>query len=531
MIDVKHYNVKVAVEPVRRQLSVEGEILLELHSEIGEFAFSLYDGFSIDSVSLDGCRVAAKPQDRSHFEGKGGRTRAWVLSQKLQPGPHRLTLAYSGSLGRLGTVTDTCHVDLVELSDYSGWIPSFNGSSPFTFELEVQVPRAAHEAFSDPVTVVSGRLTEQEITEDMIVTTWESVIADRETALLISPWFRATDLTLAGRDFGCVYSCLLSQAETTDLKGRLQGIYRFMSEHFGAPGIDAPVHIVLSPRFGWGFVRGNLLVCSELVYLTALRGGGHPLVDPFGDIVHEFIHFWWGKTVFEAETAPDGWVTEAVTQYLSAIALRQFSPNGQEFVNLIYDYWAQQVRSVKDPTPIVRTPAASPDMYALWYSKGVWVLKMLTGRIGEDRVMEILRRAYQASVGREVTTEDIKMAAAEVAGGLDQFWYQWLEREDLPELAVRWGPAPDKRRRPTIENGGPQDTVEVEVEFKGEPFELEIPLTIICNEGEVTRIVKTNGRLQAQSFEVPVPGEVLELKVDTSEVLAGEVAATLEMKG
>jgi hypothetical protein len=232
-----------------------------------------------------------------------------------------------------------------------------------------------------------------------------------------------------------------------------------------------------------------------------------------GNMIHELAHSWWGNKV--APLGPGGLLLnegmasfsgmaffEATYGRENTIEQNEFgSPSGSPDAT-IYGYM-QIWRAGKD-VPISQLTSGVGEGYNISQTKGVWVLRMLSDRIGAEHFYAVLR---QISTTRStLTLPDFRKAMVDASDdpGLPAFLAQWLDQPGIPVLVTSW--------RNETKNNKNYAVVSV---FQAQPnnlYTLHIDLKLRTRKGILTRTVDLEGADTHLEFEVP--GEVVGVELD-----------------
>ena len=216
----------------------------------------------------------------------------------------------------------------------------------------------------------------------------------------------------------------------------------FLSEAIGpndkVEGEEGALHLVFTPRYAeGGYVYGSLMTMSEPQYTYLFNYPESRRGYPNYGVAHELAHWWWREQVSVDRASWHDWLMEALAEYWAIRTDERFV--GSEAGEAIYAGYRRRVEAVRDPEPITRVLFTSPNRYDLWYVKGAWILRTLQFVLGGDTFDRAVREFYSAFKGRRAETADFA-AACERAAGEDLGWFfeQWLERGELPQLALSW---------------------------------------------------------------------------------------------
>jgi aminopeptidase N len=233
-----------------------------------------------------------------------------------------------------------------------------------------------------------------------------------------------------------------------------------------------------------------------------------------GNVVHELAHSWWGNKV--TPEGPGGLLLnegmasfsgmsffEATYGRERTIEQNEFgSPTGSPDSTL---YGYMQIWRAERDVPISQLKSGNGDHYNISQTKGVWVLRMLSDRIGPDRFYAALRQIIATHA--TLTLVDFRKTMADAASddaSLPEFFAQWLDHPGIPVLETRWrNQTKDDKTRAIVSI------------FQAQPdnlYTLHIDLKLRTRKGMLTRAVDLQGADTQLEFEVP--DEVVAIELD-----------------
>ena len=158
-----------------------------------------------------------------------------------------------------------------------------------------------------------------------------------------------------------------------------------------------------------------------------------------GLVAHEFVHQWFGDYV----TCKDWshlWLNEGFAVYYEK--LYDGHKNGRD--SMLYGFYltAQGIlRDRSNEKPIVwrHYDDAGEQFDYRAYSKGAWVLRMLSAELGEDLLRKCIKTYLERHALSSVTTPDLVSVVEELSGrSLDRFFDQWVYHAGFPKLTVSY---------------------------------------------------------------------------------------------
>jgi hypothetical protein len=238
-----------------------------------------------------------------------------------------------------------------------------------------------------------------------------------------------------------------------------------------------------------------------------------------GNLVHELAHSWWGNKVSPSgpggSLLNEGMASFSGMAFLENISGRERTIEGSEFGSstgspdaTVYGYM-QIWRAGKD-TAISQLKTGVGDHYNIAQSKGVWVLRMLSDRIGQERFYATLRQIIANDPTLTLATFRKAMeSAAPEDQGLPQFLGQWLDQPGIPILEARW--------RNETKDDKVRALVSIFQAQAGDPYTFQIDLKLRTRKGVLTRRVEIRG-IESR-FEMDVPDELVGVELDPSHKL------------
>jgi hypothetical protein len=228
--------------------------------------------------------------------------------------------------------------------------------------------------------------------------------------------------------------------------------------------------------FGQGWP--GLVYLSTLVFLpqsTQERAGFSVLAQeeareliPF----HEVAHQWWGNVAGSAEYR-DGWIQEAMANYLALMYADSKRPGDQRLKNWLDRY---RIALTTKPSGVALTPdsagplnfgwrllsSKAPNAYeTVTYGKGAWVIHMLremlvdpTAADPDARFRELLKTILSEHYFAPLSTADFQRAIEkqmtpsmdlEGTRSMDWFFDQWVRSTGIPHYSVEFQVKPHDR--------------------------------------------------------------------------------------
>lgn len=190
------------------------------------------------------------------------------------------------------------------------------------------------------------------------------------------------------------------------------------------------------PIFGGGMEHASVVSMDETLFR-----------DPHGarsTAFHELAHHWSGNLV-RIRTWNDFWLSEGVTEYLTARAIG--AEDGAEAMKGVYREYLSASLSADRRNPHAVRPA-DPEIDvleifdAISYQKGALVMRMLERVVGEEKLTTFLRGWFDRHAFGAVTTADFERELSEASGvDLARFFSDFVYTGYHPEVRVRFAEA------------------------------------------------------------------------------------------
>jgi aminopeptidase N len=283
-----------------------------------------------------------------------------------------------------------------------------------------------------------------------------------------------------------------------DLSYPTRQALEFFSESIGPYAYEKLAN-VQSASVGGGMEAATAIFYGE----DWVRGLRSPRLRDI--VVHEIAHQWWGNAVTEADWN-DVWLSEGFATYFTLL-FREHAYGRDDFVRGLQES-RREVLEFDGKEPDYRVVHENlGDMSQVTtdqtYQKGAWVLHMLRGLVGDEAFWLGIRAYYAEFSNRNATTEDFRRAMEGASGrDLSRFFRQWLERGGIPRIESGF------RRE------GANLVIELRQTQKGEPFELEIPVSIELDEGSAPRVERIRITEREARASFPLEQEPRALALD-----------------
>ena len=191
--------------------------------------------------------------------------------------------------------------------------------------------------------------------------------------------------------------------------------------------------------------------------MCTLITGGKKYGSLFGTTAHELAHTWFQQILATNESKHE-WMDEGFTSFISDLAENQIMERGKDnpFEGAYRGYMALATSGMEEPLSTQADRYSSNRAYGISaYSKGEVFLSQLGYIIGQDKLMQTLRRYYNDFKFTHPTPNDI-IRTAEKVSGLQLWWYlnEWAQTTHTIDYGVKSVTEEDGKTRITLERIG-----------------------------------------------------------------------------
>ncbi|MEQ8419088.1 MAG: M1 family metallopeptidase [Arenibacter algicola] len=191
--------------------------------------------------------------------------------------------------------------------------------------------------------------------------------------------------------------------------------------------------------------------------MSTLITGGRNFGSLVGVMVHEMAHSWFQHVLASNESKHE-WMDEGFTSFISSLCMDQVMDQKKEnpFAGSYQGYYNLVASGKEQPQ------TTHADRYELnfaygvaAYSKGAIFLSQLGYIIGQDKLMETLRKYYQDFKFKHPTPNDIKRTAEKVSGmELDWYLTDWTQTTNTIDYGIKAVEADGQKTKVSLERIG-----------------------------------------------------------------------------
>ncbi|MEZ4968418.1 MAG: M1 family metallopeptidase [Flavobacteriaceae bacterium] len=191
--------------------------------------------------------------------------------------------------------------------------------------------------------------------------------------------------------------------------------------------------------------------------MSTLITGGRNFGSLVGVMVHEMAHSWFQHVLASNESKHE-WMDEGFTSFISSLCMDQIMDQKKEnpFASSYQGYYNLVASGKEQPQ------TTHADRYALnfaygiaAYNKGAIFLSQLGYIIGQDKLMETLRKFYQDFKFKHPTPNDIKRTAEKVSGmELDWYLTDWTQTTNTIDYGIKAVEADGQKTKVSLERIG-----------------------------------------------------------------------------
>lgn len=306
--------------------------------------------------------------------------------------------------------------DGIYLAGSTRWVPIFEGSTLFTFELTTEV--------DEPWQVVSQGTREMNLSSGgrrrvrhsspdpmdevfLVAGKWREY-SRQAGKVLVQVFLRSPDNELANRYLGATGHYL-------DLYTRLIGDYPYgkfaLVENFWETGYGMPSFTLLGPR---------------VIRFPWILHSSYP---------HELLHNYWGNSVF-VDYSGGNWC-EGITVYMADHLIKEQQGLAREYRRNTLQKFTDYVNPANDFPPSQFTSRNNPSEEAIGYGKVMMFNNMLRDELGDDIFLKGYGDFYASNRFRHASFEDIRSSFEKVSGrDLKHVFDQWINRKGAPSLRL-----------------------------------------------------------------------------------------------
>lgn len=442
--DVKHYNIKLKIDPSEKSLSGFVIMTADAVSDFKEIVIDLDDAFIVSSITLLG-----KDETKLEFRYEGRKITVAFLHEIKKGESFSIKTNYRGkpriaknppwddgfvwstSKGDIPWVTVTCQGGGADI-----WWPCKDHPSdePDSVSLHFTVPENLK-------CISNGKLIDVKNNDDG-TDTWNWFVSSPINNYNISFYlgnyekieYEYTSIT--GDKFPFIVWALEENFEKAKShSSQYLDHMRVMEDLIGPYPFRADKYsVVEAPHLG-------------MEHQTAIAygyGWKNHKDFPFDWLHHhEFSHEWWGNLV-TCKDWSDFWIHEGLGTYMQPIYLERM------FGKKMYFDYMKSINRFSNRVPVApRKVLTAGGSYNLdVYYKGAWIIHTLRYYLGDEIFFKVLRKwAYPSpelefekngKQCRFATTEEMEEIAEEVSGQkLSWFFENYFRYAELPELIVR----------------------------------------------------------------------------------------------
>ncbi len=223
--------------------------------------------------------------------------------------------------------------------------------------------------------------------------------------------------------------------------------------------------------------------------MSTLITGERAFGSLVGVMVHEMAHSWF-QHVLATNESKHSWMDEGFTSFISALCMNEIMEQSKEnpFQGSYKGYFALVKSGLEQPQTTHADRYGVNFAYGVAaYSKGAIFLSQLGYVIGQDRLMETIRKYFEDFKFKHPVPNDIKRTAEKVSG-LELDWYltDWTQTTNTIDYGVKEVVAEGNKTKIIFERIGlmpmPLDVLVVDSEGNQETY--YVPLRMMRGEKE-----------------------------------------------
>ncbi|MBD0779748.1 M1 family metallopeptidase [Maribacter sp. ANRC-HE7] len=191
--------------------------------------------------------------------------------------------------------------------------------------------------------------------------------------------------------------------------------------------------------------------------MGTLITGGRKFGSLVGVMTHEMAHSWF-QQVLATNEAKHEWMDEGFTTFISTLCMNQIMAQNKEnpFDNAYNGYRRLALSGKEQPQTTYADRYDNNFAYGISaYSKGAIFLAQLGYIIGQDKLMETLRKYFNDFKFKHPVPNDIKRTAEKVSGmELDWYLVDWTQTTNTIDYSIKEVVADGVKTKVTLERIG-----------------------------------------------------------------------------
>lgn len=194
----------------------------------------------------------------------------------------------------------------------------------------------------------------------------------------------------------------------------------------------------------------------EYAMATLITGGDKP-GSVLGTMIHELAHSWF-QHVLATNEAKHEWMDEGFTSFISALCSNEIREQNKDnpFENSYNNYYYLVNSGKEQPQTTHADRYDSNTPYGISaYSKGALFLSQLGYVIGQDKLMETIRKYYEDFKFKHPVPNDVKRTAEKVSGmELDWYLTDWTQTTNTIDYGIKAVNSDGDKTKITLERIG-----------------------------------------------------------------------------
>lgn len=267
--------------------------------------------------------------------------------------------------------------------------------------------------------------------------------------------------------------------------------------------------------------------------MSTLVTGKRELPSLVGVMAHEMAHSWF-QHVLATDESKYEWMDEGFTTFISSLCMNEIMEQNKEnpFEGSYKGYYALVNSGLEKPQTTHADRYATNFAYGISaYSKGAIFLSQLGYIIGQDKLMEAIRKYFEDFKFKHPVPNDIKRTAEKVSGmELDWYLTDWTQTTNTIDYGIKSVEADGNQTKVTLERIGdmpmPLDILVVDADGGQETYYVPLRMMRGQKENPYANLKRTGLEDWAWAFptyefviDKPI-GEVTAIVLDPSQLMA-----------
>lgn len=432
-----HYDVKAELFPSEHRISVSATVtLIAKEDSLSKITLGYDKYFTMSSVLDENKKTLLFEENEK--EGYKYITISLPFGTSLKKdNKFKLIFNYSGVIDTFVYDVNIISEQLIELGQATYWYPrELSYFNDFTYSLAITAP--------GDQTIVSSELHAPLERVEAVGSKRRWIFKKGEHSTWTIFLWASNQLKEYSKKEGIIrgkiYYVNANEKQIKAVFENIVSIFKTYNKLYGSYSDKESFTYFLSPRKGWSYVPGEIVIMPEDDIVSSIKEGNFTY-NKYKYLAHEFGHLWWGKGVrakSEEEYPNSDWITEGFAEYSSLLALEKAF--GKEAIKSYLNDFNKSIIAVSKDMPVTKAIKNIRDKnwHVITYSKSAYILHMLRYIMGDKKFYAMMNTFFIENQGKEITTSDFFKYIERFGGDLSWFVDEWLLDTGLPQYKLTY---------------------------------------------------------------------------------------------